>query len=41
MTFPFAGAVLAVVLFEYVFKKAQENVEEQQPDSNEGLLSNE
>ena len=38
-TFPLAGAILAVVLFEFVFKKAQETVEEEQPDqSSEALL---
>ena len=39
---PLGGSIIAVILFEYVFKPAQETVEEEQPDhAGEGLLSSE
>ena len=40
---PLGGSLIAVVLFEFVFKPAQETVEEEQPDHHhgDGLLSNE
>lgn len=37
--FPFIGAILAVIFHEFVYKKVQEEVEEQE-DDNEGILDN-
>ena len=39
---PLGGSIIAVLLFEYVYKPAQETVQEEQPDNQgDGLLSNE
>ena len=41
LAFPFAGALLAVFLFEFVFKKAQEVVEEEAGDEQHMINQNE
>ena len=39
---PLGGSLIAVLLFEYVYKPAQETVQEEQPDNlGDGLLANE
>lgn len=34
--FPFAGAILAVLFYEYVFKKTQEMIEEEGDEDEDG-----